>query len=61
MSIYDIAASMGGDLEGFIRASLIALPTRVELSEEGIELGFNKVLENLTEKIKKKARANSSH
>lgn len=56
ISIYDIAASLGGSWEGFLRAALLSLPTRVELSEEGIEQGFQKAIESLAEQSKKKSR-----
>ncbi len=54
-SLYDIAVSMGGDFSSVLRAAMIALPTRVELSEEGIELGLAKAIEQSTEKLKKKS------
>lgn len=57
ISLYDIAASMGGDWEAFLRASKTALPTRVELSEEGMELGFAKVIEQVSELAKKKSQS----
>lgn len=57
ISLYDIAHSMGGDWESFLRAALISLPTRVELSEEGIEQGFKNAIESLAEQSKKKAGA----
>jgi len=57
ISLYDIAASMGGTWDDFLRAAMIALPTRVELSEEGIEQGFKKALESLAEQAKKKSRS----
>ncbi|MGZ3650185.1 MAG: AAA family ATPase [Bdellovibrionota bacterium] len=57
ISLYDIAASMGGTWEDFLRASLICLPTRVELSEEGIEQGFKNAIESLAEQAKKKSRS----
>jgi len=56
ISVYDIALSMGGTWENFLRAALIALPTRVELSEEGIEQGFKNAIESLAEQAKKKSR-----
>jgi MoxR-like ATPase len=56
ISLYDIAASMGGGWEDFLRAAMIALPTRVELSEEGIEQGFRAAIESLAEQAKKKSR-----
>lgn len=57
ISLYDIAASMGGGWEHFLRAAMIALPTRVELSEEGIEQGFKNAIESLAEQAKKKSRS----
>jgi MoxR-like ATPase len=57
ISLYDIAASMGGGWDDFLRASVIALPTRVELSEEGIEQGFKAAIESLAEQAKKKSRS----
>ena len=57
ISLYDIAASMGGTWEDFMRATMIALPTRVELSEEGIEQGFKTAIESLAEQAKKKSRS----
>lgn len=57
ISLYDIAASMGGTWEDFMRAAMIALPTRVELSEEGIERGFKTALETLADQAKKKSRS----
>lgn len=56
ISLYDIAASMGGGWEDFLRAAMISLPTRVELSEEGIEQGFQNAIESLAEQAKKKSR-----
>lgn len=56
ISIYDIAQSLGGEWENFLRASLLALPTRVELSEEGTELGFEKAIEQIADQAKKKSR-----
>ncbi|MGE3261462.1 MAG: AAA family ATPase [Bacteriovoracia bacterium] len=56
ISIYDIAQSLGGEWESFIRAALLALPTRVELTEEGTELGFQKAIEQIAEQAKKKSR-----
>ena len=55
ISLYDIAQSLGGSWEDFLRAALISLPTRVELSEEGLEKGFKNVIESTAEKIKKKS------
>jgi MoxR-like ATPase len=57
ISLYDIAASMGGTWEDFLRAAMIALPTRVELSEDGIEQGFKNAIESLAEQAKKKSRS----
>lgn len=57
VSMYDIAASMGGGWENFLRAALISLPTRVELSEEGIEQGFKDAIESLAEQAKKKSKS----
>ncbi len=54
ISLYDIAQKMGGEYEDFQRAALIALPTRVELSEEGSELGIRSALEKTLESVKKK-------
>jgi MoxR-like ATPase len=59
ISLYDVAQSMGGGWEDFLRAALIALPTRVELSEEGIEQGMKNSLESLAEQAKKKSRTPS--
>ena len=55
VSIYDIAMQMGGGWENFQRACSLALPTRVELSDEGIENGMENAILHLTEDIKKKA------
>lgn len=57
ISLYDIALSMGGTWEHFLRAALISLPTRVELTEEGIEQGFKNAIESLAEQAKKKSRS----
>lgn len=59
ISIYDIANGLDGSWDAFVRASLLALPNRVELSEEGVDLGFVKVIEQLTEQTKKKSRPRS--
>jgi MoxR-like ATPase len=59
ISLYDIAQSMGGSWDDFLRAAFITLPTRVELSDEGIEEGFKTVVENLAEQSKKKSRTNN--
>jgi MoxR-like ATPase len=56
ISLYDIASSLGGSWEHFLRAAMISLPTRVELSEEGIEQGFKNAIESLAEQTKKKSR-----
>lgn len=56
ISIYDIASSMGGEREHFLEAVNIGLPTRVELSEEGIEKGMKATLETVAEAGKKKVR-----
>jgi MoxR-like ATPase len=58
ISLYDIASSMGGAWEDFLRAAMIALPTRVELSEDGLEQGLKRALESLAEQAKKKSRSN---
>jgi MoxR-like ATPase len=57
VSLYDVAYSLGGTFEAFMRAAHLALPTRVELSEDGLDLGFAKVIESLTEKTKKKSQS----
>lgn len=56
ISLYDIAASLGGGWESLMRAAMLALPNRVELSEEGIEQGFKKAIESIAEQSKKKSR-----
>jgi MoxR-like ATPase len=57
ISIYDIAHGLdGGTWDSFVRASLLALPNRVELSEEGVELGFQKAIEQLADQAKKKSQ-----
>lgn len=56
ISLYDVASAMGGDWPAFIRAAGITLPTRVELSEEGMERGFRKAIESAAEQAKKKSR-----
>lgn len=56
ISLYDIALSLGGEWEDFLRAATLALPTRVELSEDGLDQGFAKVLEDIAEQTKKKSR-----
>jgi MoxR-like ATPase len=60
ISLYDVAQSMGGGWENFLRAAAITLPTRVELSDEGVEEGMKTVLENLAEMAKKKSRTTNS-
>lgn len=60
ISLYDIAQSMGGKWEDFLRAATLSLPTRVELSDEGIDKGFRFVLEETMDKVKKKSRNHSS-
>jgi MoxR-like ATPase len=54
LSMVDIATAMGSDWASFEKAALLALPTRVELNEEGLELGAKKAIESLTDEIKKK-------
>lgn len=56
VSIYDIAAAMGGDWEAFERACLLALPNRVELSDEGAEAGVSGAIKKLAEDVKKKPK-----
>lgn len=56
ISLYDIAQSLGGDWESFLRAAVITLPTRIELSEEGVEKGFKNSIEAVAEQSKKKSR-----
>lgn len=53
LSIYDIASSMGGKRENFLDATQLALPTRVELSEEGIDKGMKATLESMADSKKK--------
>jgi MoxR-like ATPase len=57
ISLYDIASSLGGSWEDFLRAATIALPTRVELSEDGLEQGFKNAIESAADQAKKKSRA----
>src|SRR3989344_4196595 len=38
ISIYDIAQGMGGSWENFQQACQLALPTRIELSDEGLDV-----------------------
>jgi MoxR-like ATPase len=54
ISLYDVSISLGGDWDSFLRAAAIALPTRVELSEEGIDQGFKAAIESIAEQTKKK-------
>ena len=56
ISLYDVAQSLGGTWEHFLRAATLCLPTRVELSEDGIEQGFQKAIENIGEQAKKKSQ-----
>jgi MoxR-like ATPase len=57
ISLYDIATGLGGGWQGLLRAAMLCLPTRVELSEEGLEQGFQNAIENVAEQAKKKSRA----
>jgi MoxR-like ATPase len=57
ISLYDVASAMGGDWQALLRAASITLPTRVELSEEGLEQGFQKAIESVAEQSKKKSQA----
>ncbi len=57
LSLYDIAQEMGGKWDDFLRATTLAIPTRVELSEEGLEQGVQKAIEQTAEQIKKKSRS----
>lgn len=54
ISLYDIAQKMGGTADDLKRAALISLPTRVELSEEGAELGMSGAIEATLNSQKKK-------
>lgn len=56
ISLYDVAHSLGGTWEDFLRAAMLALPTRVELSEDGLDQGLAKVIENITDQAKKKSK-----
>ncbi len=56
ISLFDLASSFGGDWESFLRASTLSLPTRVELSEEGIDMGFKAAIESLADQTKKKSK-----
>lgn len=55
ISIYDIAQAMGGSWENFELACQMALPTRVELSDEGMESGMPEAIRKLSEDAKKKS------
>jgi MoxR-like ATPase len=55
ISVYDIAASMGGSHEDFELACQLALPTRLELSDEGLDEGMPNAIKHLTEQAKKKS------
>jgi MoxR-like ATPase len=55
ISIYDIAQSLGGSWESFLRATLLALPNRIELNDEGTEQGLQKTIDALIPEVKKKA------
>jgi MoxR-like ATPase len=57
ISLYDVASAMGGDWQALLRAAGITLPTRVELSDEGLEQGFQKAIETVAEQTKKKSRS----
>jgi len=56
ISLYDVADAMGGDWTSFLRAAGITLPTRIELSDEGMEQGFQRAIESAAEQAKKKSR-----
>jgi MoxR-like ATPase len=56
ISLFDLASGFGGGWEGLFRAAMLALPTRVELSEDGVDLGFKTALEQAAEQAKKKSR-----
>lgn len=55
ISIYDIAQGMGGSWEDFERACQLALPTRIELSDEGLDAQMPEAIRRLTETAKKKS------
>lgn len=59
VSIYDIAATMGGTWEHFEIACTLALATRVELSDEGLEAGLAGALKKTLEDVKKKVSAST--
>lgn len=54
ISIYELALAMGGDWSAFERACLLALPNRLELSDEALEEGITGAIRMLTEEVKKK-------
>lgn len=54
ISIFELAQSMGNTWDDFIAAANMALPNRVELSDEGIEMGLQKAIEQLYAEVKKK-------
>ncbi len=56
ISLYDLSASLGSDWNSFLRAAHLSLPTRVELSEDGIEQGFKNAIESVAEQSKKKSK-----
>lgn len=56
ISLYDLSASLGSDWNSFLRAAQLSLPTRVELSEDGIEQGFKNAIESVAEQSKKKSK-----
>jgi MoxR-like ATPase len=55
ISLYDVAFNLGGTWESFMRAAMLCLPTRVELSEDGLDQGFQKAIESLADPAKKKS------
>lgn len=55
ISVYDLAQDMGGDDAAFESAARIALPTRIELSEEGLEMGVNSAIQQAIDEAKKKS------
>lgn len=54
MSIYDIAVAMGGSDASVEQACLLALPTRVELSDEGLGVGAEQAIKDVLLDSKKK-------
>lgn len=54
MSIFDIAKGMGGGAAGLEQACLMALPTRVELSDEGLGQGEEQAIKEILFDSKKK-------